>query len=817
MARFGPGAWGTCAHLSTGSPLAESPITNIQNLSTALADRYAVERQIGAGGMATVYLARDLKHDRNVAIKVLRPEIGEALGAERFLLEIKTTANLRHPHIVPLYDSGEVRIETAGERAQTLLYYVMPLLEGESLRERLDRDKQLPIDDALRIASEVADALSYAHARGVVHRDIKPENIMLESGHAVVADFGIARAVRAAGGARLTGTGMSIGTPSYMSPEQAAGESDIDGRSDLYSLACVLYEMLGGQPPFSGANAATITRQHMIAVPPPITNLRPSVPAQVADALQRALSKSPADRFNPVAQFGAAIAPGAITASAVAGNSTRTVSSANPGGAQRYVVVGIAVAAIALVAAVWYRSASNAAGASASSTSATSSIAVLPFTDLSPDHANAYLGDGVAETLINALVHVPGLTVTARTSAFSFRGRESDVKEIGKQLHVDAVLEGSIQRVGDKLRITAQLINTSTGVNLWSNSFDRPVSDIFAMQDEVARSAVDALKLRIKPGSDSGAVMVGTRNAEAYNAYLLGRFHWNLRTTEGMIQATAALKHAVALDSMYALAWAALGDAYMLSVPTEYNVPGLSEDSLLALSMRAVRRAIAIDPKLGEAHISLANLLSGAKANAEFEEGLRLSPNYATGHQFYSYHLTTSDPNHATREMEIAHRLDPLSHVITLSVALLYDAADRFTEATPLFAQALTQSPEAWYGWGGKIGHEMALGHVDQAVFAYKRWLIGMHDDTTRALNLERDLRDSTRRSAAIKKMVKSRDMIPAVAFTRWLSGDDAVIALLTRNPTTGRGPTPFLIMYGMLGPRLRANPQVQTLLPKLR
>src|SRR5262245_20008799 len=268
--------------------------------------------------MATVYLAHDLKHDREVGIKVLRPEIGAALGAERFLLEIKTTANLRHPHIVPLYDSGQA-VGPAG--GQEFLYYVMPLLEGESLRARLTREKQLPIDDALRIAGEVADALSYAHARGVVHRDIKPENIMLEGGHAVVADFGIARAVSAAGGERLTGTGMSVGTPAYMSPEQAAGETDIDGRSDLYSLACVLYEMLGGQPPFTGPTVAAITRQHLVADPPPITNLRPAVPPAVVDALQRALSKSPADRFNPVAQFSAA-----ITSTAAAGTTATQVT-----------------------------------------------------------------------------------------------------------------------------------------------------------------------------------------------------------------------------------------------------------------------------------------------------------------------------------------------------------------------------------------------------------------------------------------------------------------------------------------------------------
>src|ERR1041385_2022676 len=270
-------------------------------LAAALADRYRIERELGQGGMATVYLAEDLKHHRKVAVKVLRPELAAALGPERFLREIETTANLRHPHILPLYDSGE---------AGGFLFYVMPLVEGESLRDRLTREKQLPVDDALRIAREVADALSYAHARGVIHRDIKPENILLESGHAVVADFGIAKAVRAAGGEALTRTGMSIGTPSYMSPEQAAGEQDLDGRSDLYALACVLYEMLAGQPPFTGPTAEALVRQHMVVDAPPVTNFRPAVPSSVASALARALAKPPADRFNPVAQFSEALRPG---------------------------------------------------------------------------------------------------------------------------------------------------------------------------------------------------------------------------------------------------------------------------------------------------------------------------------------------------------------------------------------------------------------------------------------------------------------------------------------------------------------------------
>jgi eukaryotic-like serine/threonine-protein kinase len=269
------------------------------DLTAALGGRYRVERELGAGGMATVYLADDVRHSRRVAIKVLRPELAAALGAERFLREITTTASLRHPHIVPLYDSGV---------GNGTLYYVMPFVEGESLRDRLRREKQLPVQDALRIAGEVADALSYAHGRGVIHRDIKPENILLESGHAVVADFGIAHAIDAAGGERLTGTGVAIGTPAYMSPEQVSGEKNLDARSDVYALACLLYEMLAGQPPFTGPTTESVIHQHLLAAPPVITQLRPAVSGSIVSAIQRALSKAPADRFPSVSQFAEVLA-----------------------------------------------------------------------------------------------------------------------------------------------------------------------------------------------------------------------------------------------------------------------------------------------------------------------------------------------------------------------------------------------------------------------------------------------------------------------------------------------------------------------------
>ncbi len=292
----------------------------LDQLRTALADRYAIDREIGRGGMATVYLAEDLKHRRKVALKVLHPAVGAALGAERFLREIEIAAGLAHPHILPLHDSGH-----AGE----LLYYVMPFVEGESLRQRLDREKQLPLDEALHIAREVADALSYAHSRGIVHRDIKPENILLESGHAMVTDFGIAAAMSGADTQRLTETGIALGTPAYMSPEQAAGNRDLDGRSDLYSLGCVLYEMLAGAPPFAGPTTESIVRQHLTVDPPPVTTLRPAVPAHIAGTLERALAKTPADRFSPAAQFAEALKQPATDVRAPTPSRTRLALAAS--------------------------------------------------------------------------------------------------------------------------------------------------------------------------------------------------------------------------------------------------------------------------------------------------------------------------------------------------------------------------------------------------------------------------------------------------------------------------------------------------------
>src|SRR6058998_2318980 len=395
----------------TGRAAAVSDL--LDSLRQALADRYALERELGRGGMATVLLAQDVKHRRPVAIKVLHAELAAALGAERFLREIEIAARLQHPHILPLYDSG-----SAGGQ----LYYVMPYVEGESLRDRLSREKQLSLEDALRIATEVAGALAYAHSRGIVHRDIKPENVMLSGGTAVVADFGIARAVTAAGAARhLTETGTIIGTPAYMSPEQATGSEEIDGRSDQYSLACVVYEMLVGEPPFTGPTAQAVLARHSLDMVSPPSIVRSTIPDAVEGAVLRALAKVPADRYPTTALFAEALnMPSAATGAHRRATLDRAVKRPR---SALWRIAPVAAVVVALAAYLAIRGARAGRGTAAGGLDPRH-VAVLYFEDLSAGKKLGYVADGLTEALIDALSQVPALTIISKNGVASYRTPE---------------------------------------------------------------------------------------------------------------------------------------------------------------------------------------------------------------------------------------------------------------------------------------------------------------------------------------------------------------------------------------------------------
>jgi serine/threonine protein kinase/tetratricopeptide (TPR) repeat protein len=657
-------------------------------LTIALADRYAIERELGRGGMATVYLARDLKHHRAVAVKVLRPELAGAIGPERFLREIEIAAGLSHPHILPLFDSGS----SGGQ-----LYYVMPFVEGESLRQRLDRDRQLPIEDALRITREVGDALGYAHSVGFVHRDIKPENILLSHNHAVVADFGIARAISAAGGEKLTGTGLSLGTPSYMSPEQAAGDSELDGRSDLYSLGCVLYEMLVGDPPFLGHSPQQILARHVLDPVPPPRTVRPAIPASLERTLLRALAKDPVDRYATAHQLVDDLN------SSMSGPQLTVTSLAAP---------------------------------------PAQSIAVLPFLNMSGDPDNEYFGDGLAEELINLLTGVKGLRVPSRTSAFAFKGTKTDPRTIGQTLNVGTVLEGSVRKAGNRLRVTAQLINAADGYHLWSERYDREMADVFTIQDEISQTIVQALRIQLTPERQEALVKRPTDKPEAYNAYLKGRYHWNNRPL-GTPKAIGYFEQAISIDPNYAMAYSGLADCYSSFGSWEHG--GMPPREASSKATMAARRALELDDTLGEAHSSMAfvNLHFGwdwPSAERGLHRAIELSPSYPTAHHWRShlaaamgrfdeslaesrryleleptdvlanFHLIwhywlARQPEPAIDQGWKTVELHPTSFWPEFFMGLAWEYQEQMNEAIARFQKALTMS-------GGKSFVRAALGHA---------------------------------------------------------------------------------------------------------
>ncbi len=552
-----------------------------KGLEDALQATYRLDRELGRGGMATVYLAHDIRHNRRVALKVLHPDLSHSIGPDRFLREIQLAAQLNHPHIVPLFDSGG---------AGGFLYYVMPVVEGETLRDRLLRDGQIPVEEALNLVRGIAAALDYAHRQNIVHRDIKPENVMLQDGEAVVMDFGIGKAVSMAAGDTLTQTGMVVGTPAYVSPEQAAGETRIDGRSDQYSLACVLFEMLSGRKPFTGPTAQSVISKRFTDPVPSLRSIVELTTDEVENALARALSRDATDRFGTTVEFARALVATHL--------STPDGSPLGQAGAAK-------------------------------------SIAVLPFTNMSADPEGDFFADGIADEIITALSKVKALRVVSRTSSFTFKGKNDDIREIGRKLQVSTILEGSIRKAGKRLRLNAQLVSTSDSSQLWAERYDREMEDVFAIQDEIASSIVAALRVVLTEDEKKAIEQVPTTNIDAYEYYLRGRqfFHQHRRRSHEF--ARQLFERAIELDPGYALAHSGVADCcsflYQYFDASEVN---------LKKAISASSRALDLAPQLAESHASagLAISLTGKfdEAQKEFEEAIRLNPKSFEAAYFYA-------------------------------------------------------------------------------------------------------------------------------------------------------------------------------------
>jgi serine/threonine-protein kinase len=469
----------------------------LQDLKTALADHYDIEGELGEGGMAYVFVADDIKHDRKVAIKVLKPDLASSLGTERFLREIKNAAKLSHPHIMPLYDSGE---------ANGILYYVMPLVEGESLADYITREKQLSIEEAVKITREIAEALSVAHSYGMVHRDIKPENVMMTGGHALVADFGIALAVGQAGGERLTQTGTSIGTPAYMSPEQAAGDPNLDGRSDIYSLGCILYEILIGQIPFTAPTPQAMIARHTLDHITPPSIMRDSIPPDLENIIITAMEKTPADRFRTAQEFAEAL--GAVEQGVVPKVHLSTMTHRHTTGTYApretvrkrtwlisamaaVILIGGGIAARLLLGAGSARTIGELGGLDPRS------VAVLYFEDLSPNGSLGHVADGITEGLIDELSRVSGLNVISRNGVAQYRESGIPNDSIARALETGSLVTGSIEPEADRLRVTVRLVDGFRGADVERTTVALPAERMLAVQDSVAENVSSFLRKRL--------------------------------------------------------------------------------------------------------------------------------------------------------------------------------------------------------------------------------------------------------------------------------------------------------------------------------
>jgi serine/threonine-protein kinase len=649
----------------------------LEELKAALADRYTIERPIGRGGMATVFLAKEHHPARQVAVKVLDPALSGQIGRERFLREIEIVSQLTHPLIVPVFSAGE---------AAGLLYYVMPYISGQSLRSRLKGGNRLPLDDALHVTYDVADALDYAHGLGIVHRDIKPENILLEAGHSVVTDFGIARALSDAvgSGEQLTLADRPVGTPGYMSPEQVSAARDVDGRSDVYSLAGVLYEMISGTRPFIGFDpGAAVAAQSGDA-----GGTDAGIPESIEPVLRKALAWSPEDRYQSAKLFVNALSGEGTTPTLhTAPRHTPTPPEEAP----------------------------------------RKSIAVLPFTNMSTDPENEYFSDGITDDIINQLSKVGDLKVTSRTSVMRYKHAEKDLRQIGGELGVATVLEGSVRRAGQRVRVVSQLIDVQTDAHVWAETYDRDLTDIFEIQSDVAQQIAGALEATLSPRVQESICRKPTANLEAYNLYLQGVYHWNQFKPESAERALQFFKDALERDPDFARGHAGMANAYLILALGAAR-GALSPAESFPRARAAAERALAIDETLSDAHATLGSVLFwyewdwvGAEAAFKRAQTVGCGCDFELSLKYAFYLAAMGRHKEGIVLARKARALDPGSLIVNAHLGDQLSWARKPEPARAQFKKTLELNPDfppALLSLGWSYLH---TGEVDDAIEQFER------------------------------------------------------------------------------------------------
>jgi serine/threonine-protein kinase len=708
---------------SPAAPVASASANPLERLRAGLAGRYELERELGRGGMATVYLARDLRHERPVALKVMHPELAATLGAERFLREIRTTAGLQHPHILTVLDSGE-----AGGQ----LWYTMPYVRGESLRERIQREGELPIDVAVELARQIALALDYAHREGVVHRDLKPGNILLSEGQALVADFGVAKALAASDESQLTGTGMSVGTPAYMSPEQAAA-GQVDGRADVYALGCVLYEMLAGEPPYTGRTPQAIVARRMLDPVPPLHTVRERVPDLLEQTIMRALARAPADRFQTAAEFARALAVTAVSpvgtgrVLAAAPEDVGSTTALGKPARFRRVPAGLAALITGLLFGAgllfaWLRTRPGVEPGA-------ERLAVLPFENLG-DSADAYFADGVTDAVRDKLAALPGLEVIASTSSNQYRRTTKRPDQIGRELGARYLLIGRVRWAKDaggasRVQVRSELVEVATRgppTTRWQAPFEAPLTGVFEVQAGIAARVAEALGLALGAGERERLAEHPTDNLAAYDLFLKGEEAAGWLTETDLValrQATDYYERALALDSTFALAWARLSQAYSFQHFVAPTTAGA------AAARRAAERAVALAPGLAEGYLALARYHylvrhDVPRALDESRQARQLAPKDARVLAVVGQNeLALGHREEGLGHLRAALVLDPRSLEIAIRAMFTLTELRQYAEALQVAEHVRTLAPANL-----KVIHAVVRTHVAQGDLAGARAVV---------------------------------------------------------------------------------------------